>query len=57
MKVKPAREGLRVLDPADSMKPLPVEGKEVGDFDSYWHRRILDGDVVKVEPKSTKEGK
>jgi len=50
MHVKPAREGLIVLDPA-TYTPLPTEGAEVPET-SYWQRRLLDGDLVLVT-KST----
>lgn len=46
-KVKPAREGLIVLDPANYM-PLPAEGAEVPQT-TYWKRRLRAGDVVPVE--------
>lgn len=46
MRIKPAREGLIVLDPATYF-PLPAEGAEVPET-SYWQRRLLDGDVVLV---------
>lgn len=34
---------------------LPPEGAEVDDANAFWHRRLRDGDVVRVEPapKST----
>ncbi|WP_175795965.1 DUF2635 domain-containing protein [Burkholderia anthina] len=47
MKVKPA-PGLKVRDPV--LKDyLPAEGREVGDFDLYYIRRLRDGDVVRVD--------
>ncbi|SIT50441.1 conserved hypothetical protein [Paraburkholderia piptadeniae] len=47
MKVKPA-PGLKVRDPV--LKDyLPDEGREVGDFDLYYIRRLRDGDVVLVD--------
>lgn len=46
MRLKPAREGLIVLDPATYL-PLPSEGADVPET-SYWQRRLLDGDVVEV---------
>lgn len=48
MFVKPA-PGLRVVDPV-TLQPLPAEGGEVPDDESYWHRRIRSGDVVLVKP-------
>lgn len=47
MHVRPAREGLIVLDPT-SYHPLPPAGAEVP-RSSYWLRRLADGDVVLVE--------
>ncbi|MEW5727722.1 MAG: DUF2635 domain-containing protein [Pseudomonadota bacterium] len=47
--VKPAIVGgkpLVVRDPADN-QPLPAEGKTVT-RDSYWIRRITDGDVIEI---------
>lgn len=56
MLIKPAREGLKVLDPV-TFQPLPPEGREVPDHDTYWLRRMYDGDVTKVELKATTETK
>ena len=47
MRVKPA-PGLVVRDPL-SRRPVPAEGLEVPDTDSFWLRRLRDGDVVRVE--------
>ncbi|MEQ0775898.1 DUF2635 domain-containing protein [Paraburkholderia tropica] len=46
MKVKPA-PGLKVRDP-ETKDYLPAEGREVGDFNRYFIRRLRDGDVVLV---------
>lgn len=46
MKLKPARPDLIVRDPA-SGQPLPAEGKVVP-RDSYWLRRVKDGDAVEA---------
>lgn len=54
MTVKP-REGVKVRDPL-SKRHIPESGIEVPDSDSYWHRRLQDGDVVQVE-KPTEQSK
>ncbi len=49
MRIKPA-EGLKVRIPYNpSAGYLEPEGREVPDGDLYWHRLLLDGDVVKVD--------
>jgi hypothetical protein len=45
--VKPA-PGLLVRDPLH-MTPIPAEGRSVPDI-TYWHRMIIQGDVVLAEP-------
>ncbi len=55
MFVKPAVEGSLVRIPERDMRPLNAEGEEVPE-NSFWHRRILQGDVIQVskhESKST----
>lgn len=47
MFVKPA-EGRQVRDPA-SKRPIPAAGANVPQ-DSYWIRRLRDGDVVAANP-------
>ena len=47
MFVKPA-PGLKVRDPK-TLRHIPEEGIEVPDTDTFWHRRLLDGDVVEVK--------
>jgi hypothetical protein len=47
VKVKPA-EGRAVRDPR-SYALLPPEGREVNERDTFWARRLRDGDVVPVE--------
>jgi hypothetical protein len=49
-RLKPAREGLRIIDPV-RRSALPPEGAEVA-MSPYWHRRILDGDVIECAPVS-----
>lgn len=56
MYVKPAgrvnEEGKTIVtrDP-DLLDLLPAEGREVPDS-LYWHRRLIDGDVVRASPPS-----
>lgn len=47
MKLKPAREGLAVPDP-ERGDMLPRAGRTVP-LNSYWRRRLRDGDVVEVQ--------
>lgn len=47
IKVKPAKEGLKVRNPKN-MKFIPAEGLLVEES-SYWARRLQDGDVVLVQ--------
>lgn len=49
--IKP-KEGLIILNPLTKLN-LKVEGDLV-DMNTYWRRRILDGDVEIVEPKEVK---
>lgn len=44
--LKPS-EGCTVHDPI-TYEALPADGKTV-EMDSYWHRRLTDGDVVEVK--------
>lgn len=48
-KLKPSKEGLKVLNPATSLH-LPEDGKEV-EINSYWRRRLEAGEVVEVTAK------
>lgn len=48
MFVKPA-PGLKVRDPR-TKQHIPETGADVPDGDTYWVRRLLDGDVVQVPP-------
>lgn len=52
MFVKPAT-GLQVRDP-DLLDLIPEAGREVPETD-YWIRRVIDGDVVEVKAKGSKE--
>lgn len=48
MLVKP-REGVKVRDPVSKLH-IPEAGIEVPNTDTYWARRLADGDVVEVKP-------
>ena len=48
MFVKPA-PGLKVRHP-ETRQHIPDEGIEVPETDTYWARRLMDGDVVLVTP-------
>ena len=48
MFVKP-RPGVKVRDPHSKLH-IPEAGIEVSDTDTYWARRLADGDVVEVKP-------
>jgi len=55
MKIKPTKKGLIVINP-ETNKPLPEDGETVT-ANSYWGRRVTDGDAVIVkENKKTKSG-
>ena len=47
LKIKPAKPGLLVRSPS-SGRPLPANGAEVHS-NSYWRRRLRQGDVVVVK--------
>lgn len=49
MLIKPA-PGLRIRDPRSRLH-IPEAGVEVSDTDTYWARRLVDGDVVLVEAR------
>ncbi len=51
MYVKPA-PGLKIRDPQSRLH-IPETGIEVLDTDTYWARRLQDGDVVKAAPAPT----
>jgi hypothetical protein len=55
MFVKPASSAVKVRDPITKLH-IPAEGKEVPDGDTYWTRRILDGDVVLATPDMVSVG-
>lgn len=52
MKVKPAIEGAIIRDPI-TKQPLPAQGREVPD-NSFWRRRLADGEVVLVDTRVSK---
>jgi hypothetical protein len=41
--------GRKVRDPISRL-PIPAAGVEVSETDTYWARRLADGDVVIVAP-------
>ena len=47
MRIKPAR-GLKVRDPISKL-PIPEAGVDVSETDTFWARRLADGDVVEVK--------
>lgn len=47
--------GLIVRDP-ETKAPLPAEGREVP-LDTYWFRRLQDGDVVEEQPPVEQEAR
>lgn len=49
IKVRPARPGDLVPDPAAAFAPIPETGVLVPATNTYWARRIQAGDVVVVE--------
>lgn len=52
MKIKPARDGLKVPDPMTGL-PIPSDGANVVDS-HYWQRRLAAGDVVRF--RGTRKG-
>jgi len=56
MKLKPSAPGLLVRDPF-TRKFLPEGGAEIKVIDTYWHRRIMCGDVVEVKDEPVKSEK
>lgn len=53
MFIKP-KPGLKVWDPK-ARRHMPVAGMEVPDGDTYWVRRLVDGDVLIAQPPKGKE--
>lgn len=47
--IKP-RAGVQVRDPV-TLQHVPETGIEVEDTDTYWARRLADGDMVPVVPE------
>lgn len=52
MLIKPA-PGIKVRDPASRLL-IPETGLEVAEHNTYWLRRLADGDVVEAKPAPTK---
>jgi hypothetical protein len=48
MFIKPA-PGIKVRDPGSKLH-IPEAGIEVSETDTFWARRLADGDVVEVKP-------
>jgi hypothetical protein len=55
MFVKPV-PGRKVRDPR-TKQAIPETGIEVPDGDTYWTRRVLDGDVVVAKPAAAPSSK
>jgi len=53
IKVTPA-PGLKILDPTDSFRAIPAEGKVLPDS-TYWRNRERDGGVVVSDPNAVVE--
>lgn len=49
MRIKP-KPGLKIRHPLTKL-PIPAAGIEVADTDTFWTRRLADGDVVLAEPQ------
>jgi hypothetical protein len=43
-----------VRDPIH-LTPMPAQGRNVPDGDLYWHKLLLQGDIVEAEPPATQE--
>lgn len=52
MFVKPA-PGLKIRDPLKK-DYLPTEGREIDEHDLYWHRLLMDEDVIEVKADPAK---
>lgn len=49
--VKPAKPGMIIRMPEKQNQPLPANGDTVP-ANSYWQRRLRDGDVIKTSPRT-----
>jgi hypothetical protein len=49
LKAPDAPDHLVVRDPI-SGQVMPAEGRHVPDGDLYWHKRLIEGDIVEAEP-------
>lgn len=54
MKVKPASPDVRVPYPQNPGMSLPADGDDVPES-TYWVRRLIDGDVVRIDGPSGSE--
>lgn len=52
-RIKPAQPNAVIRDPISKMA-LPAEGKEIK-MTSYWHRRLIRGEVVEVSTPAPKK--
>lgn len=55
MFIVPSNKGVILRDPV-TMRPIPEEGAEVQE-NSYWRRRLADGDAILVESTEDKKSK
>ncbi len=49
LKVPDGPDHLIVRDPI-SGQIMPADGRHIPDHDIYWHRLLLQGDIVKADP-------
>lgn len=54
MKIYPV-EGRTVRDP-HTREPVPAGGRTVSDFNTFWMRRLRDGDVTKTPSATSTPG-
>ena len=54
LKLKPAHKDIIVRMPEKQYQALPVDGDEVPN-NSYWQRRLKDGDVERVIKKTSRK--
>lgn len=54
LKIKPANENIIVRMPEKQYQALPIDGDEVPN-NSYWQRRLKDGDVERVTRKASRK--
>jgi hypothetical protein len=54
LKTPEAPDHLIVRDPV-SGQVMPAEGRHVPDNDLYWHKRLLEGDIIEAKPPAAPE--